>query len=176
MISKIYKPLFFIGIATMALFFIITESGCGVYKLKDVSIPDSIKVVRVKYIENKAPYVNPTLAPALTEKLRQKIVSNTRLKQTNSENADWDIEAIITGYSFSTAGVSNQQANRNKLTVNINVVVDDKKAGKRGQPQSVSRNFEYAGSMSLQQAEKSLESEMLRDLSDDIFNRIFSNW
>lgn len=176
MISKIYKHIVFaiavIGIAIFA----VMQSGCGIYRFKDVSIPDSINVVRVKYIENRAPYVNPQLAPMLTDKVRQKIVSQTRLRQTNNDNADWDIEATITGYSFSTAGVSNQQANRNKLTVTVNVVVDDKKSGKKGQPQTVTRSFEYAGSMSLQQAEKTLETEMLRDLSDDIFNRIFSNW
>ncbi len=165
------------GVLVLALFaWGISQTGCGIYRFKDVSIPDSIRTVRVMYIENKASYVNPQLAPKLTDKLRQKIVGQTRLRQTNNDDADWDIIATIKTYSFSTAGISNQQVSMNKLNVNIDVVVDDKRAGKRRPPQAVSRSFDYPGTMSLQQAEQNLESDMLRDLSDDIFNRIFSNW
>ena len=177
MILKTYKYLLpaaaFLGLAL----FIIIQSGCGVYRFKDVSIPDSIHVVRVKFIENKAGYINPTLGPRLTDKLRQKISSQTKLSLTNNENADWDIEPTITGYSFSTSGISKQQVNMNRLNVNISVVILDKKSGKRtNPPYTVTRSFDYPGSMALQQAEQSLETEMLRDLTDDLFNRIFSNW
>lgn len=176
MTSKNFKTIMGAILALAVIALGLAQSGCGIYRFKDVSIPDSIRTVRVLYIENKATYVNPQLAPKLTDKLRQKIVGQTRLKQTNNDDADWDIIATIKTYSFSTAGISNQQVSMNKLNVNIEVVVDDKRAGKRRPPQAVSRSFDYPGSMALQQAEKNLESDMLRDLSDDIFNRIFSNW
>ena len=44
----------------------------------DVSIPDSIKTVKINFIENKARYVNPRLSPTLTDKLRQKIVGHDK--------------------------------------------------------------------------------------------------
>ncbi len=94
------------------LFFIATgNSSCSVYKLRDISIPDSIRSVKVNFIENKAPYVNPQLSPRLTDKLRQKIVSQTRLSQTNNDNADWDIRGYISNYSFSTTGISARATN-----------------------------------------------------------------
>ncbi len=177
MTSKIYKNIFAVLAVAALTVFVWLQTGCGVYRFKDVSIPDSVHVVRVKFIENKAGYVNPTLAPRLTDKLRQKISSQTKLTQTNNDNADWDIEGTITGYSFSTSGISNQQVNMNRLNVNISLVVLDKKSGKRtNPPYTVTRSFDYSGSMSLQQAEQSLETQMLRDLTDDMFNRIFSNW
>ena len=40
----------------------------------------------------------------------------------------------------------------------------------------VSRNFEFSANLSLQQAEAALGDEMIRTLTDDIFNRIFSEW
>ncbi|MEO5563227.1 MAG: hypothetical protein ABIR18_07330, partial [Chitinophagaceae bacterium] len=66
----------------LAFFFAgFTNSGCNIYKLNEAVVPDSIKTIKINFIENKAPYVNPTLSPRLTDKLRQKIVSQTRLSQ-----------------------------------------------------------------------------------------------
>jgi Lipopolysaccharide-assembly len=151
------------------------NSGCSIYKFRDISIPDSIKTVKVNFIENRAPYVNPQLSPRLTDKLRQKIVSQTRLSQTNNDNADWDIKGYISNYTSSTSGISQQQVATNRLTVTVHITLNDQKSNKT-QEYDVSRNFEYGASKSLTQAEAELADEILRGLTDDIFNRIFSNW
>lgn len=153
-----------------------SNSGCSVsYKFKDVSIPDSIKVVKVKPFENRASYINTTLTPRLTDRLRQKIVGQTRLKQTNGDDADWEISGTITGYNFSTSGISNQQVATNRLTVSIQMVVDNMRGGQQ-KKYDVSRSFDFSATQSIQQAEAALADEMTRGLVDDMFNRIFSNW
>lgn len=168
-------------LAATALFLIGTSnSGCKIYSLRDVSIPDSIRTVKINFIENKAPYVNPQLSPRLTDRLRQKIVSQTKLSQTNNDNADWDIRGHISNYSFSTSGITSTQTGgrdvaTNRLTVTVHVVLNDQKANKT-QEYDVSRNFEFSGNKSIQQAEAELGDEIIRGLTDDIFNRIFSNW
>ena len=156
------------------------NSGCKIYSFRDVSIPDSIKTVKINFIENKAPYVNPQLSPRLTDRLRQKIVSQTKLAQTNNDNADWDIRGHISNYSFSTSGITSTQTGgrdvaTNRLTVTVHIVLNDQKANKT-QEYDVSRNFEFSGNQSIQQAEANLGDEIIRGLTDDIFNRIFSNW
>ena len=56
------------------------------YSTKDTSpIPTEVKTFRVNYLENKARYVNPTITPQLTEKLKQKIIGQTRLRQTKTQ-------------------------------------------------------------------------------------------
>ncbi|WP_300604650.1 LptE family protein [Niabella sp.] len=175
MTLKNYKTFFAVLALSAVLVFAFTQTGCGVYKFKDVSIPDSVKVVRVGIIQNKASYVNPQLAPELTEKLKQKIVSQTRMKQTNGDDADWDINCTITSYSFSTSGISNQRANTNRLNVGVHIDVRDNHS-QQTKKYDVTRSFDYDGGLALQQAEQGLKTEMLRSLSDDIFNRIFSNW
>lgn len=151
------------------------NSGCKIYSFRDISIPDSVKVVKVKYIENKATYINPNLSPRLSDRLRQKIVSQTRLKQTNGNDADWEIEGVITGYSFSTSGISNQQVATNRLTVAVKVTVNKIKSGEV-ENYDISRSFDFAASQSIQQAEAALLDEMIRGLADDIFNKMFSDW
>jgi len=79
----------------LVLFVISLLSGCKVYSFTGASIPPEIKTVRVQYIENKARYNNPQLSPQLTDKLRQKIVSQTKLTQVNNDNADYDISGYI---------------------------------------------------------------------------------
>ena len=52
------------------------------YSFKDTSpIPADITTFRVNLFENHARYVNPTIAPALTEKVRQKIISQTTVER-----------------------------------------------------------------------------------------------
>ncbi|MCZ2459006.1 MAG: LPS assembly lipoprotein LptE [Chitinophagales bacterium] len=165
---KIVKP-----VQLITLIFLI--GGCHIYKFRDVSIPIDVKTVKVNYIENKAQYVNPQLSPNLSDKLRQKIVSQTRLTQTNADNADWEISGYINNYSFSTSAISGQREANNRLTVGVHITLNDRKLDKVSE-YDVSRNFEFPASQSLEQAEASLGDEIIRSLTDDIFNRIFSQW
>jgi hypothetical protein len=107
-----------------------TNSNCKVsYGLRDVSIPDSIKTVKINFIENKARYINPRLSPTLTDRLRQKIVGQTRLTQTNSDNADWEISGYVSDYSVSTSGISQQQSSINRLNVSVHITLFNRKGG-----------------------------------------------
>jgi len=119
--------------------------------------------------------VNPQLSPQLTDKLRQKIVGQTRLSQTNNDNADWEISGTITDYSLSTSAISGQREATNRLSVSVHVVKDSHKEDKRDE-YDVTRSFEFSASKSLQQAESEKADEMIRALTDEIFNRLFSNW
>jgi hypothetical protein len=151
-------------------------TGCSLrYGFKDVSIPDTIKTVKVNYIENKARYINPQISPRLTDKLRQKIISQTKLTQVNNDNADWEISGWIADYSFSTSAISGQQVSNNRLTVAVHVVLNNRKEDKTTD-YDVSRSFEFKGNQSFQQAENALGDEIIRTLTDEIFNKLFSNW
>lgn len=151
--------------------------GCNIYKFNQVSIPSNIKTVYVRFIENRARYVNPQLSPQLTDKLRQKIVSQTKLTQVNNENADYDISGKITTYDVSTSGISQQQVATNRLTVGVSLTLIDRKTeGAQPKDISVSRSFDFSANLSLQQAESRLNEEIIRNLTDEIFNRIFSDW
>lgn len=170
--------LFVSVIAAVALS--VSFTSCGIYSLNDVgTIPDSVRTVKINLIENRAPYVNTQLSPTLTDRLKQKITSQTRLSSTTNDNADWVLSGEIRDYSVSTTGVTNsngrQQASINRLTVSVFISRLDQKSNKT-EEYTVSRSFDFSASQSLQQAEAALLDEMIRNLTDEIFNRIFSNW
>lgn len=158
------------------LFLLAGNSSCGVYRFNEAgALPDSIKTVKVNFIENRAQYVNPQLSPRLTDKLRQKIVGQTKLSQTNNDNADWVITGFIKDYTFSTSAISGQQAANNRLTVTVHIIKTSNKEDKLDE-YDVSRSFEFKGSQTFQQAEAALADEMIRTLTDEIFNKLFSDW
>lgn len=161
-------------ILTLVFFAGSIPTGCGIYKFNDATVPDSIKTIKINFIENRASYVNPQLSPRLTDRLRQKIIGQTRLTQTNGQ-ADWEISGTITQYNFSTAAISGQQVATNRLTVGLTITVNDIKAGKSDR-YDISRSFDFRSNLSFQQAENALGDEMIRTLTDEIFNRIFSKW
>jgi outer membrane lipopolysaccharide assembly protein LptE/RlpB len=151
-------------------------SGCGIYSFKDAVIPDNVKTVKIGFIENKARYINPQLAPLLIDKLQQKIIGQTKLTRTNSDDAHYQIYATITNYDPSqTVGVSDKQASTNRLTVTVHVILK-KTLDNKEQEFDVSRNFDFAANLSLSQAEAQLMEDIVRNITDDIFNQIFSNW
>jgi len=160
----------------LVLFVMSLLSGCNVYKFNQASIPPEIKTIRVQFIENKARYNNPQLSPQLTDKLRQKIVSQTRLTQVNNENADYDVSGYISQYDVSTSGISNQQVSTNRLTVAVTLTLLDRKTGKEPRNISASRSFDFSASLTLPQAEQQLNDEIIRNLADEIFNQLFSDW
>jgi len=162
-------------ITAIATFTLAVTSSCKIYSFKDVSIPDSIKTVKINFIENRAPYVNPQLSQQLTERLRQKIVNQTRLRQTNSDDAHLDVSGFISDYTVSTAGISNQQTSTNRLTVGVHITVNNRLTNKVDEF-NISRPFDFSATLSLQQAESRLNDEILQNISDEIFNHLFSNW
>ena len=160
---------FIILLTTIAFF-----TGC--YSFKDISIPPEVKTARINYFENKARYVNPILSPQLTDKLRQKVVSQTKLTQIQGDDAHYEISGTITDYSLTTVGISNQQSASNRLNVTVHIIFKNRLDDKKDFEADITRNFDFNANLSLQQAEQQLNETMIRNLADEIFNRIFSNW
>ncbi|HYV54330.1 MAG TPA: LPS assembly lipoprotein LptE, partial [Chitinophagaceae bacterium] len=170
------KKIFFLPLICAFCVIAFMNSNCKVsYGLHDVSIPDSIKTVKINFIENKARYVNPRLSPTLTDRLRQKIVGQTRLTQTNSDNADWEISGYVSDYSVSTSGISQQQSSINRLNVSVHITLFNRK-GSDQKEFDVSHPFDFPANKTLQAAESDLSDQIIRDMTDEIFNHIFSDW
>jgi hypothetical protein len=160
----------------LCLISLIAYFGSGCYSFKDVSIPPEVKTVQVQYIENRARIINPQLSQRLTDKLRQKIINQTRLTQLNSDEAHYVIGGQITDYSVSTSGISGQQAASNRLNVTMHLVFKNRLDETKNFETDLNRSFDFNASLSLNQAENQLTDLIVQNMTDEIFNRIFSNW
>ena len=165
-----------------ALFIILLSNifSVGCYSFRETSpLPDSVKTVNIHLLDNRAPYLNTQLAPSLTERLKQKIISQTKLRQTNDDNAHLDITGFISDYSASTVGITSvngkSQSSANRLNVSVHIVMLNT-LDNSTKEFDVSRQMDFPATKTLQEAEASLLGEMVRNLTDEIFNRIFSDW
>jgi hypothetical protein len=165
-----------------ALITMVSATGCFHYSFNQGAIPKQVKTIRINYIENKARYINPQLSPQLTDRLRQKINSQSGKTITQNDNADYDISGTVTDYSFTTAAISGNRTATNRLNVTVHISFKNRldPSGKSVSPADfeadVSRSFDFDANISIQQAESQLNESIMKNLSDEIFNRIFSNW
>jgi len=147
------------------------------YSFKDTSpIPVEVKTFRVNYLENRAPYVNTQLSPQLTERLKQKIIGNTRLTQTNSDDAHYDISGYVSEYSVTTIGITGNQAGANRLAVSFHLIFKNNLDEKKNFEADLPITFDFPATQTLSQAEAGLTEDIVKNTVDAIFNKIFSNW
>ncbi len=170
-------------ICFILLSFTLVFSSCKIYSFKDVSIPADVKSIHIGYIENRARLVNPQLAPQLNDKLRQKVNSQaSKLAILPTSDADYDVNGWVSDYSYSTSGISNQQASSNRLSVTVHIVFKNHidPTGKKVAPADfeadVTRNFDFPASQTITDAEANLIPTVVSNMTDEIFNKLFSNW
>ena len=154
-------------------------SGCGIYSLTGASIAG--KTINIRTLENRAMNVVPTLSTALTDKIRNRILSQTGLAAVNSENADYDMKGTIIGYSVGYSGTqtgANGQpvASQNRLTITVEVDFKNRIDEKASFKQSFSRFYDFPAAQQLQSIEAAAIEDVGNQIADDIFNKAFVNW
>ena len=181
--NGVYK---FYGIVTTVI--ILTCGGCGSikigggsfgYNLKGVTIPPECKTANVEYFKNQAPIVEPQLSQKLTEKLKDKLLSQTRLKLTNG-TGDINFQGSIE--NFTTQPIAPQggdvvTAAANRLSITIKVKYSNSKDSKWEYETSFTRFIDYNANKNPSDAQNSADYDtMLDQLVQDIFDRAFVNW
>lgn len=151
-------------------------TSCVRFTFSGASIPEGAKTFSVNYFVNNASLVNPSLSQLITDKLRERIQSQTSLIMVNN-NADLTFEGEIINYVVQPAALqANDVASLNQLTVTINVKFTNKFDEKQNFSQQFSRYQQFSSTVSLSSVESSLVEQIVNDLIDDIFNRTFINW
>jgi hypothetical protein len=140
-----------------------------------------IKTMSVDYFENNAPLVVSYLSQNFTEALKDRIRSTTSISIIrDQEAANATMSGNITDYSI--APVSVQATNNNvapiagatRLTIVVNVTYVNKVDKTLSFTQSFSAYKDYTGDISSQ--EQALITAIVKQLTEDIFNRAFANW
>ncbi len=173
--TRIFKTIL---LALLPLAGLASLSSCGVYSFSGASIEG--KTIRLATLTNRARNVQPSLAPIMTDKLRNRIVSQTGLAPSNSEDVDYDVSGAITAYEVTVTGLQGgsqvQQASQNRLTISIEIVFKNRLNPKADFKQTFSRFADFPANRSLQEVETGLIDDIGTQLADDVFNKAFVNW
>lgn len=170
------KNSFLVLISLLLCMTVFNYSSCK-YTFKDTApIPAEVKNFRVQYLENRAQYVNTQLSPLLTERLKQKVINTTRLRQINDDDAHYDISGYVSQYYTTTVSIQNNNASGNRLTVGFHLIFKNTLDAAKNFETDLSRTFDFPATQSLSEAENNLTNEIVKTVVDEIFNKIFSNW
>jgi hypothetical protein len=158
-----------------------TILGCS-YKFNGASIPTAMKTINVKFFENNAPLVVPTLAQTFTEDLKERIRTQSRLSIVQNE-ADAIMEGRITNYEIKPIAFQDNArptAGANRMTITVEVkYINNLDTGKIktsfSETFSAFKDFTLQGG-TLQSQEQALIKQVNQQLTENIFNRAFAQW
>lgn len=157
---------------------IFTIQGCGVkYSLGGGTIPENMKTYSIEIFENISPFVSATLSQTFTEGLKERIRTQSKLSQVN-QDGDAIFSGVITNYAITPAaveaGTDLAALNRLSITVKVKYVNRKDETGESDFEESFTQFKEFRGEVSRQ--EMTLNQDIVKMLTEDIFNRAFNNW
>lgn len=136
---------------------------------------DVIKTIRIENIPNRAPYGWAPMEAMFNNKLQDLYASRTRLRLVK-RGGDLQIAGEITGYdqynkSISADGYSSQV----QLKMTVNIRFTNTKTNQSWEKQ-FSATAQYESTMQLSAVQEQLVTEMINDLTDQIFNATVADW
>lgn len=135
-----------------------------------------VKTFSVDYFPNRARLVNPNLSQQLTDGLQDKLTRQTSYNQI-SENGDLEFTGQITDYEVRPMNIQEGDlAAQNRLTVTIKVKYTNNKEHAQDWEKTFTAYEDFDSNRSLSEAEDALVTEIIKKLTDDIFNASIANW
>ncbi len=161
--------------ATAALLLMLVACTIS-YKFTGTSINyDLIKTIQIDNIANRAPYGWAPMEAMLNNELQDRYANQTRLKLVK-RNGDLHVAGEITGYdqynkAISADGFSSQV----QLKMTVNIRFENKKANVSWEKQ-FSATSQYNSTQQLSAVQEDLVDEMVKDITDQIFNATVADW
>lgn len=152
-------------------------AGCSInYTFSGASIPEQAKTFSVGFFMNQATFVNPNLSQTFTEYLKEFIARQTRLQQVDREG-DMQFEGEITDYNIRPMAITQDAtAAQTRLTIAINVRFYNGIYPEKDFENVFSAYADFPSTESLQSVEEELINQIIRQISEDIFNKAFTDW
>ena len=151
----------------------ITISACKVsYKFNGASIDyTKTKTIQIADFPIRSSYVWGPMGPMFNNQLKDMFANHTKLSQVRN-NGDLKIEGEITQYSqrnksVSASGQSAQTVNV-RFTNNVNHSEDFER--------QFSSSKSYETTQSLATVQEELVTQMIKDITEQIFNATVANW
>jgi hypothetical protein len=151
--------------------------GCKVQMtLSGSSVPEDVNTVSVQYFENRAPLINPLLSQTFTESLKDRITSESRLV-IKDEIGDVDFSGEITGYDLRPMAIqANAISAETRMTITVRVRYHNYNTPQQNWESSFSAYADFESSQNITAIESELVRDIVDQITENIFNRAFSDW
>ena len=156
---------------------IVLLSGC--YSFKGISIPPEANTFYVNDFKLRANNAPAQIDQLWSEALREKVRNESRLTYSE-QSPDIEFEGAI--ISYRVEGTAPQEGNTvalNKLTIGISVTYSNN-AGDGGKDDEWTQNFsffkDFDATLDLNSVEEAFIDEIFEQLTENVFNKAFTNW
>ena len=162
---------------TFALFAILaTISSCGIYDFKGTNIPNDINTFGVGFFTNEASLVNPKLAMNLTEKLKTKFQTETRLG-LSSEIGDYQFAGTVVTYQLDPAAISPETgASQTQFTMGVRIEFNCAKYPEKNFTKTFTSSKIFDANTEFTSIEDNLTEELGTIIVQQIFSAVALDW
>lgn len=163
------RPIFFFALLTAAMW-----QGC--YSFRGIDIDANTRTYYVEQFRNNALDAAPSLPQTFTEALKEKIRTESRLVQ-NETNPDIEFKGIIVDYRVSAESPQpGERTALNRLTIVTAIEYINHKDEKKNWKQNFSFFFNFPSTTSLTSVQEEAIQTIGDQIMEDIFNKAFTNW
>jgi hypothetical protein len=159
------------GIVLMTLF-----QACGIYSFKGATLSPAVKTVSIRTFNNQASLVVPSLAEIITEKLKDKFLSELNLSLIEDQGDIRFSGSIVEYISTPSSIQSTDQAATSRLTVKVKVSFQNTREKEKDYDNTFTAFVDFDSNASFSAIEDNLIDEVTDILVQDIFNKAVNNW
>jgi hypothetical protein len=146
------------------------------YSFKGISIPETVKTYYVPNAIVSAVNTPPNIEVAFAERLRNKIRQESRLINNNN-SPDVEFNANILKYELVNQGISNQgTASIQRIQMEVKVDYVSNVNEKDNWSQTFRHFIDFPVTTNLADVQENLIRQLNDQLTEDIFNKAFTNW
>ena len=157
---------------------IVSFSSCSVsYKFNGASIDYSTtKTIEIADFPIRSAYVWGPMAPIFNNKLKDIYANHTKLIQVR-RNGDLKIEGEITRYDQRNKSVSAEgYSAQTELSMTVNVRFTNNKNHAEDFEKQFTATSTYETTQTLNSVQEELVTQMVKEITDQIFNVTVANW
>lgn len=157
---------------------VLLVSSCTMsYKFNGASIDyDLTKTMMITDFPNQAPLVYPPLEQRFNEELKDLFTRSTRLQFVN-QNGDMEMEGEIVGYELTPLAVQEDSfASETRLTLTVRMRFRNNKAQGQDKEETIKAYRNFPADKMIDEVQDQLIAELVKEITDQIFNTTMSNW
>ena len=158
------------------IFLTLSMMWTGCYSFNGTSIPADVSTYFVEQFEVRASNAIPTLGQTLSEALKDKIRSESNLKQKETD-PDIEFKGVVNNYHVSAeAPQAGALTGFNRLTIGVSVEYIYKKDEKKGWKEQFSVFSDFPSNANLISVQDELINDIKEEIIEKIYNKAFNNW
>lgn len=164
----------FVGVFVLSILIV----SCTVsYKFNGASINyDKVKTITIETFPIRSAYVYAPLGSTFNDELQNIFVRQTRLQQV-SRGGNLELSGEITGYDQYNKGISaDGYSSKTELKITVNVRFVNNTNHSEDFERQFSASREYDSSQPLSSVQDDLIAQMVKDITEQVFNATVANW